>query len=183
MERVEVQLKTLMLAGLAGDAGAHRLLLATAAVRLRSYFAKRLGADSLDVEDLVQECLIAIHERRESYNPSLPFTVWLHAIARYKLVDHFRKQGVRKHVPLDDLDSLAGPDETSRSLSSLDVENLLSSLPPKHQQAIRLTRIHGYSVAEAAAMSGQSPSAIKIGVHRGMKRLAAKVLGKKVGHD
>lgn len=177
MKTVEVKLKALMLAGLAGDASAQRHLLSAASVRLRGYFNKRLGFGSPDVEDLVQECLIAIHQRRDSYNPSLPFTAWLHAIARYKLIDHYRRRGVRKHMPLDDVESIASADETAAVLSGIDVESLLDSLPPKHQQAIKLTKIDGYSVEEAAAISGQSPSGIKIGVHRGIKRLAARVRG------
>ncbi len=182
MKLVEVQLKALMLAGLAGDATAHRQPLSAAAARLRNYFGNRLGQDSADVEDLVQECLIAIHQRRDSYNPSLPFTAWLHAIARYKLIDHYRRCGVRKTVPLNDAEAFATSDEPA-ILSSVDVETLLVTLPAKHREAIRLTRIEGYSVAEAAAITGQSQSGIKIGVHRGMKRLAARVMGYDVGHD
>lgn len=166
-----------MLAGLAGDAAAHRQLLSAASVRLRSYFGRRLGPNMPDVEDLVQETLIAIHQRRDSYNPSLPFTAWLHTIACYKLVDHYRRSGVRAHVPLGDAGELAGADTSDAALASLDVERLLCDLPEKHRAAIRLTRIDGYSVAEAAEISGQSPSGIKIGVHRGMKRLAARIKG------
>lgn len=167
----------LMLAGLTGDAAAYGHLLSAAAKRLRGYFAKRLGPDSADVEDLVQETLIAIHQRRDSYDPLLPFTAWLHAIARYKLVDHYRRLGVRKQVALDDMEELAAEDGIEPLLSAQDVSRLLAGLPEKHRTAILLTRVEGYSVAEAASMTGQSASSIKIGVHRGMKRLMARVRG------
>ena len=176
---VEMQLKVLMLAGLAGDAKAHQQLLVAAAARLRSYFGRRLGADASDLEDLVQDTLIAIHERRESYNPALPFTAWLHAIAKYKLVDHYRRAGVRRHVGLDDIEELTTSDGFEPVLASLDIEQLLAELPSKHRQAIRLTRIEGFSVEEASQRTDQSPSTIKIGVHRGLKKLVARVRGDK----
>ncbi len=66
-----MQLKVLMLAGLSGDAEAHRQLLAAAASRLRSYFGRRIGSDAADVEDLVQETLIAIHSFTKSLALSL----------------------------------------------------------------------------------------------------------------
>lgn len=177
MESVEAQLKMLMLAGLAGDAAAHQRLLSVAAARLRGYFRRQLGAAAPDVEDLVQESLIAIHRRRDSYDPSLPFTPWLYAIARYKLMDHYRRQGVRRQVALDDITQLAATDELEPALAASDLDRLLASLPEKHRTAIQLTRIKGYTVVEASALTGQSPSGIKIGVHRGMKRLIASVRG------
>ena len=180
VDSVEVQLKVLMLAGLAGDARAHQRLLSAAAVRLRIYFGRRLGPEAPDVEDLVQETLIAIHQRRDSFNPALPFTAWLYAIARYKLVDHFRRNGIRRHVPLDDIEEPAAADDVGPALAATDVDRLLAELPRKHRAAIRLTRIEGYSVEEASELTGQSPSGIKIGVHRGLKKLTMRVRG---GHD
>lgn len=177
MDSVEVQLKVLMLAGLAGDAKAHQRLLSAAAGRLRIYFGRRLGPDAPDVEDLVQETLIAIHQRRDSFNPALPFTAWLYAIARYKIVDHYRRSGIRAHVPLDNIEEPAATDEIGPALAASDVDRLLAELPEKQRSAIQLTRIEGYSVAEASEMTGQSPSGIKIGVHRGLKRLTMRVRG------
>ena len=177
VDSVEVQLKVLMLAGLGGDAQAHELLLRAVAVRLRFYFARRIGRDSPDVEDLVQETLIAIHRRRESFDPALPFTSWMHAIARYKLIDHYRRIGRRGHLPLDEIDEPAASDVIGPALAAADVDKLLAGLSEKHQAAIRLTRLEGFSVDEASRMTGQSPSAIKIGVHRGLKRLAERVRG------
>jgi RNA polymerase sigma-70 factor, ECF subfamily len=167
----------LMIAGLAGDAAAYRQLLASAAERLRRYFARRLGGDAADIEDLVQETLMAIHQRRDSYNRALPFTSWLHAIARYKLVDHYRRRGVRKSVPIDDFQDLVADDTVEPALAAFDVETLLAGLPERQQAAIRLTRVEGYSIAEASQISGQTEGAIKIGVHRGIRKLAGLVRG------
>lgn len=177
MEEVETKLRMLMTAGLAGDAAAYRQLLSSSAERLRRYFSRRLGLGCADIEDLVQETLMAIHQRRDSYNRSLPFTSWLHTIARYKLVDHYRRRGGKTFVPVEDYQDFLADDLVEPVLAAYDVEALLHGLPEKQRTAIRLTRIEGYSVAEASERSGQSEAAIKVGVHRGIKRLAALVRG------
>lgn len=163
-----------MLAGLAGNAAAHERLLKASAQRLTSYFGQRLGNDHSELEDLVQETLIAIHRRRGSYDPALPFTAWLHAIARYKLIDFYRRHGLRKQIPIDDVDEPAD-DRLEACLAAADVERLLKELPKKLRQAIRLTRIEGRSIAETAEVTGQSPSGVKVSVHRGIKQLMARV--------
>jgi RNA polymerase sigma-70 factor (ECF subfamily) len=166
----------LMVAGMAGDGRAYQALLTLAAERLRRYFARRLAGGEADVEDLVQETLIAVHNKRASYSPALPFTAWLHGIARYRLIDHFRREGRRVTVPLDDFDAAA--DETSDAvLAAIDVDALLEQLPAKQAAAIRLTRLEGLSTREAAERSGQSEPAVKVNVHRGLGRLMAKFGG------
>lgn len=168
-----------MLAGLAGDRQAYACLLEFTSQRLRLFFGKRLGSDARDLEDLVQETLIAIHDRRASYDSRLPFTAWLHAIAKHKLVDHYRRAKVRSAVPLDGIDEPVAADAFGPALARLDLEALLSTLPARQRDAIRLTRIEGVSVAEAAGRAGQSESNIKVSVHRGLKRLIAHVQGLK----
>ena len=81
----EAQYRDWMLAALMGDAQAYRRLLEGLTRHLRSYYARRL--DTAAAEDAVQETLIAIHTRRASYDPALPFTAWVYGIARYKLID------------------------------------------------------------------------------------------------
>ena len=163
-----------MIAGLAGDAAAYRQLLSSSADRLKRYYCRRLGRDSGDIEDLVQETLMAIHQRRDSYNQSLPFTSWLHSIARYKLVDHYRRQGARSFAPVGDF---VADDTIEPALAAYDVETLLAGLSERQRTAIRLTRIEGFSVAEAAEMSSQTEAAIKIGVHRGIRKLTGLMKG------
>lgn len=177
MEEVETKLRMLMIAGLAGDADAYRQLLSSAAERLRRYFSRRLGSDAADIEDLVQETLMAIHQRRDSYDRSLPFTSWLHTIARYKLVDHYRRRGVRNSVPIEDFQDFVAGDSIEPALAAYDVETLLAGLSDRQRAAIRLTRIEGHSIAEAAQISGQTEAAVKVGVHRGIRKLAALVKG------
>ena len=61
----------------------------------------------------------------------------------------------------------------------LDVDGLLATLPVKQARAIRATRLHGASIAEAARAQGIGESDVKVSVHRGLKSLAARIAGQK----
>jgi RNA polymerase sigma-70 factor (ECF subfamily) len=174
----ESRLKQLMLSSLGGDAGAYGVLLSELSVRLRTYYRRRLAHAESDTEDLVQETLIAMHERRMSFDRAQPLTAWVYAIARYKLVDHLRRQRVRVALPVDECDELFAPDEVEQSSASRDVEHLLSTLPEPVSEAIRLTKIEGLSIEEAAGRTGKSVTATKVGIHRGLLRLTRRMVGK-----
>jgi RNA polymerase sigma-70 factor (ECF subfamily) len=167
-----------MLEGLDGDAVAHAALLRALAPLLRSFYRRRLrGADD-DAEDLVQETLIAVHTRRASYDRERPFTAWLYAIARYRMIDHFRRQ--RLSVPIEDVETiLVAEGFEDASNAGMDVDQLLSSLPPKQARAIRDTHIDGLSVAEAASKRNIGESDVKVSVHRGLKALTARIRGER----
>ena len=174
MRASEAELRTLMIGGLGGDAAAQRALLRALAPVLRAFFARRLRGADEDVEDLVQDSLIAIHTRRATYDPARPFTAWAYAVARYKMIDHFRRR--KQGVPLDDVaDLLTTGSFEEASGAQMDVDRLLHGLPTKQADAIRSTRIDGLSVAEAAARAGISESDVKISVHRGLKALAVRL--------
>ena len=174
---VELELRTLFLQALAGDETAYRLFLQRLAGHLRAYLGRRLFGWPDDVEDLVQECLLAIHNKRHTYEVAQPLSAWVHAIARHKLIDLLRARSVREalHEPLDEqADALfATSDEAARE-ARRDVLGLLGELPDKQRLPILHVKIEGLSVAETARRTGLSESAVKVGIHRGLKALARR---------
>jgi RNA polymerase sigma-70 factor (ECF subfamily) len=177
MSRGEDRLRDLFTRGLAGDAKAYHVFLRDLSAHLRAFLRKRLAAMPDEVEDLVQESLIAVHNQRHTYDTELPLTAWVHAIAKYKLVDLLRRRAgrVRLNDPLDDeLDVLAAAD-TDAIDARRDVAKLLEQLPVRQRLPIVHVKLEGLSVVEAARLTGMSESAIKVGVHRGMKALAAMI--------
>lgn len=175
----ESVLKPLWLRAQSGDEAAYRHCLGLLASRLRAYLKRRLSAFPDEVEDLVQETLLALHLQRGTYDPALPVSAWAVAIARHKLVDLWRRRQRRDslHDAIDEVDEqllAADPDDGG---ARRDLETLLLDLPHAQRQAIVLTKLEGLSVAEAAARTGASESAIKVQVHRGLKRLASRVRG------
>ena len=132
----------------------------------------------------MQETLIAMHTRRATYDPNQPFTAWVYGIARYKLIDEYRRDKRRAAVPLDEAPELFAHDEAEAASARRDVEKLLAKLPEAKRKLIQATRIEGLSVAEAASASGMSESAVKVTVHRALKSLGEDVSsGRKEGGD
>lgn len=176
MRADEDALRGLMIGGLDGDAAAHAALLRLLVPLLRGFYRRRASGSDDDIEDLVQETLIAVHTRRATYDRERAFTAWLFAIARYKMVDHFRR--VRRLHPIDGLEELLVADDFEPAASArLDVEDLLAALPSKQARMIRATRLHGLSIAEAAEADGIGESDVKVSVHRGLKALVARIQG------
>jgi len=168
----EAQLCAWLLAGLQGDADSQRRFLMGAAGLLRAYFRNRLRQAPEDAEDLVQETLVALHTRSNTYDASYPVTAWLYAIARYRLIDHLRRQRRRgPHQSIDEIEIGSLDAETEASDARRDVTTLLDKLPVKQQTAIRLVKLEDKSIKEAAQITGFSESDIKISIHRGLKSL------------
>jgi RNA polymerase sigma factor (sigma-70 family) len=172
----EARLKPMMLAALAGDQRAYRALLAELRTHLVRYYARRLNNPAA-ADDLVQETLMAIHTRRLTYDVTQPFTAWLHAIARYKLIDHFRRSKLRQTLPLEDDAAIFTADDAGAATARMDVDTVLATLPDRPATLIRQVKLEGSSIAEAAGRAGMSETAAKVAIHRGLKALAARFTG------
>lgn len=171
MNADEQTLARLMAQAQRGDRAAYRSLLELVSPLLGRFFRRRVSDSALD--DLVQETLMALHRKRDSWDESRPFLPWLSAIARYRWVDH-----LRRHYALaeQELDVSHGVDSGEAAMiARFGCDQLLAQLPVPQAEAIRVTRIEGLSTTEAAARLGQSESLIKVNVHRGLKKLAALV--------
>lgn len=173
----ETRLHMAFVQGCKGDAVAYRQFLQGATVHLRAFLRRRLQGWPDMVEDLVQESLLAIHNQRFTYDPAAPLTSWMHAIARYKLVDWLRRHGRREALdtPIDDADVLPGAADSEAGTAGRDLAVLLATLPDKQRQAIVATRLDGLSVREAAHLLGLSEADVKVSVHRGLKMLSLKL--------
>jgi RNA polymerase sigma-70 factor (ECF subfamily) len=175
----EARLAPLWAAARAGDDSAYRDALTLIADRLRAYYRARMGGLPDDVEDMVQETLLAIHLKRGTHDPSLPVSNWLHAVARYRLTDLYRRRGRRGPPPdpLDDADAVApeGAEETAARMARRDLGRLLGTLPEPQRRAIELVKVEGLSTEEAAGQMGITVTALKVRVHRGLQRLMAAV--------
>jgi RNA polymerase sigma factor (sigma-70 family) len=164
----DASLARLMAMVQAGDADAYRTVLAECQRWLTRYFSGRIAP--VMVDDLVQDTLISLHRKRASYDPTRPFLPWLAAIARYRWIDQLRRSYRADETALpDDLATEGSGQEIAAKIS---IERLLALLPRGQAQAIRLVKIDGHSVADAAVLSGQSEPLIKVNIHRGLKKLA-----------
>jgi len=177
----ETQLRALLIGGLGGDEAAYHAFLKDLSRHLRGFLRARLARLPDDVEDLVQETLLAVHNQRHTYDPGQPLTAWIHAIARYKLVDLLRRRAGREMLndPLDDELAVFAVSDTDAADARLDLGKLLEQLPDRQRLPIVHMKLEGLSVAEAARATGMSEAAVKVGVHRGLKALAALIRNKR----
>lgn len=174
----EAPLRELLVAAQRGDSAAYARFLRELSPLLRGFFRRRMFNLQDDIEDLVQETLLAVHNKRHTYDAQQPATAWLYAIARYKLVDLLRARAGRDalHEPLDeDSAELLTEAEPQAEEARRDLGVLLRELPDKQRLPIEFVKLQGLSVREAAQRTGLSESAVKIGVHRGLKLLAARI--------
>ncbi len=172
----EVRLAPVWQRAQAGDEAAYREALQRIAARLRAYLRRRMQSLPDELEDLVQETLLAVHLQRGTCDRALPVSAWVLAIARHKLIDLWRRRGRRDalHDPWDDVDETQLATSDDEAPARRDLAQLMQSLPEAQRVAITLTKIEGLSVAEASTRTGVSVSAIKVQVHRGLKRLAER---------
>lgn len=161
-----------MAQGLQGNRIAYHRLLSEISISLARYFAVRLPASMVD--DAVQDVLVSVHFKRHTYDPKRPFKPWLTAIARYKWIDRLRAIQRSRLEPLDEHD-VSVADHGSTVASGIDLERLLGTLKPAQAGVIRLVKLQGFTIDEASKLTGQSPSLVKVNIHRGLARLSRAV--------
>lgn len=163
--------RLLMAAAQAGDQESYRQLLTAIEPWLRNYYARRLPPAA--VADAAQDAMIAVHQKRHTYDPERPFRPWLAAIARYKWIDRLRSMG---REPAEELVDEHGVDSHEAAVTSAIVlDELLARLKPAQSSVIRLVKIQGLSIEEAASLTGQSAALVKVNIHRGLARLQRDV--------
>ena len=177
MTASEDRLRPLLARGLGGDAAAYHAFLQNLSAHLRSFLRRRLARMPDEVEDLVQETLLAVHNQRHTFDPGQPLTPWLHAIARYKLIDYLRRRsrGDLTTEPLDDDLEVLSTADADAAEARRDLRKLLNTLPERQRRPIVCVKVEGLSVAETARLTGMSVSAVKVAIHRGLKVLAARI--------
>ena len=163
-----------------GDAAVYECLLGEIAEVLRRLIRgrlARLGWAAHETEDLVQEILIGLHTKRHTWDEGRPFLPWLHAIARYKLMDASRRlrreARYRTDVTPEQWATLfeAPAEDFDRAL--VDLDRHVNGLPAGQRAVVRALAIDGASVGATAQKLRTSEGAIRVTLHRALRRLAA----------
>ena len=156
-----------MVAAQSGDQAAYESLLSELAPAIRSYLMASFGAYHL-IDDCVQECLLATHQGRHSYNAAFPFKPWFYAVVRNKTIDVLRR------TPLEEDEAQTEAPAKLEDLSmAIDGSRLLSALSGNLREAVLLTKFVGLSTRECALHLNISESLVKVRVFRGIRKLRA----------
>lgn len=156
-----------MRAALKGDQNAYRLLLTDLRPWLTAYFGKRIHRNA--VEDLVQDTLMTLHAKRQTFDPDYPFGPWIAAVARHRWIDYMRK--TLKYIETEVDENLSRDDLTRDECAKHDIKTLLNLIPPAQAEVIEMIKLKEMSVEDVSKKTGHSPSSVKIMVHRGMKKM------------
>lgn len=173
----EREWSALLRAANAGDGRAYARFLHAVTPVLRGIVRARARAvDRTLHEEILQEALIAIHAKRHTWDQAAPLLPWLYAVTRYKVIDAFRRQGARVDLPLEDFaEVLAAP---SRDLTAAhDVEALLARLDPRSASVVRAVSLGGEAADEVGRRLKLSEGAVRVVLHRAMRRLARLAKG------
>jgi RNA polymerase sigma-70 factor (ECF subfamily) len=167
----DAELARLLNAALGGDDHAYAEFLRQAAGLVRRFAQRRMTHGGLDPEDVVQETLLAVHLKRHTWRRDAAVGPWLYAIARFKMIDAFRRANRRLEIPVgDDFDAAAPePEETA---SEREIDRALASLPPREQSVVSAISVDGRSIAETAGALGMTEGAVRVALHRGLARIA-----------
>jgi RNA polymerase sigma-70 factor (ECF subfamily) len=169
-------LSALMRLARQGDDEAYRRFLGLVAIRLRTVVRRglaRTGRGTEESEDIVQEALLAMHLKRDTWDEARPIEPWLRAIARHKLADHLRRRGWRDHVDIDDCIDAPELAVDSAAPAAVDSQRLLASLPERQRAIVQGISLEGRSAADVASRLGMSEGAVRVALHRALKALAA----------
>ncbi len=136
-----------------------------------------MGFGTSETEDIVQEVLIAIHAKRHTWDETRPILPWVGAIVRYKALDAVRRL-VRERqryaiTPVEDWADLLPELGQDQGRFTSDAERALEALPSREAGVVRAIAIEGVSASETAARFGIKEGAVRVALHRGLRRLAA----------
>jgi RNA polymerase sigma-70 factor (ECF subfamily) len=161
---------------LAGDEAAYERFLAAVVPHLRILARRRAAEAGLptgEAEDIVQETLIAIHLKRGTWDPTRPIGPWISTIVRNKMIDALRRRGRRSTVPIEDvIETLEAP-APAEAIGERDLDRLLAGLKSQQLAVVRSISLGGMSVRETALKLSMSETAVRVTLHRALKKLAS----------
>lgn len=167
-----------MIAAQAGDRGAYNRLLTEVGDRVRRFAKRRLARSGFaldEVEDIVQEALVAVHTKRDTWDASRPIAPWVDAIIRYKTLDALRRLGrnAAKTEVFDPAEQdVAAPPSGDPARYIGDLDRHLGALPRRERGVVAALGLEGLSAAKCAERLGITEIAVRVAFHRGLNRLA-----------
>ncbi|PDQ21050.1 RNA polymerase subunit sigma [Mesorhizobium sanjuanii] len=169
----EAEFSRLLRAAIGGDERAYADFLHRAAALVRGFVRRKIVKGGVDPEDVVQETLLAIHVKRHTWRQDAPVLPWVYAIARFKLIDAFRRRGRRVEIEIDEIaETFAEPE--AEMVSERDINRALDGLPPAQRSVVSSVSVEGRSIGETAAKFGISETAVRVSLHRGLAAIAKR---------
>lgn len=173
MTNREQSWESLMRAANRGDQRAYASLLGAIAPVVRGIVRARGAALGFEqCEDIVQDVLLTIHLKRQTWREDQPLRPWLYAVTRHKVIDAFRARGNRVDLPVEDFAEVLPAPTADDPLEARDMERVIGQLDPRAAAIVGAIGIDGDSVAQTGDRLGMTEGAVRVALHRAFKRLA-----------
>lgn len=162
----------LMALAQAGDREAYTQLLRAIVPAIRGRVRKQI-ADSVLVDDVIQDVLLTVHRVRHTYDPAHPFLPWLMAIVQARSVDALRRRGRYQQRETDEEKAydVATVENSDNKEREEELALILDQLPSRQRQIVEHIHLQEMSLAEAAAYHNLSIAAVKSLLHRALTTL------------
>ena len=179
---IETELSTLMQAALNGDTGKYQDFLKEAVHPIRAQIARVMPFGiSADRDDIVQDVLFAIHQKKQTWRMDQPILPWIRAITKYRTIDYLHRIERQPTTALDHhADHLVA--DTPDLIETIDLTNMVHRLKGKTRQVLESIGLNGKDISSTALVLNISENAIRIAFHRGLKKLTLLCQHKKKGH-
>lgn len=169
-QTTETTLSKLIVQAQAGQKDAYREFLRL----LYPYIEKKLSRkvfDKDDLHDVTQEVILSIHKSLATYDPKYPIGAWLHTICQRRLVDYIRKiSKIAENITSEEYD-VTNHIGAANIYSEREHYELLDELSPSYKEVIILTKVQGFSTAEAAEKLGIKENALRTRLSRAFREL------------
>lgn len=169
----------------AGDRRAYAALLREAVPFLRIRARARWPrASAADIEDMVQDTLLALHQSLALYDPARPVAPFLVGILKLRGADTLRRRfrHAARESPIDDVpvtfSGLATKETQEAASEQAKVMDVIAGMSARDQQVLEALKVRELSLREASREIGMSTGALKVASHRAMMRLRQAVTGK-----
>lgn len=165
-----------------GDSKALESLLIRREKWLWNVAKKAIRNESL-AEEALQEALVLIWKNAHTFRGESQVSTWMYQIVSRACIDTLRKEQIRAHTSLNELeqfDDIGGTSTFESALvDSLAVHAALLEIEPEHKEVIVLLDLEGMSVQEASQTLGIPLGTVKSRVARGresLKQVLIKIL-------
>jgi RNA polymerase sigma-70 factor (ECF subfamily) len=125
------------------------------------------GCARTAAEDLLQQTFLHMHRARNRYHSGQDVAPWAFSIARRLCVDHWRRQQRERADSWQIACERCDPEvQAIAAEAATQLTRAIAQLPAAQRGAFELVRLHGLSLAEAAASLGTSVTGVKLRLHR-----------------
>ena len=132
--------------------------------------AQRITLDSLEAEDVVEDTLVRVWERRRTLSEVENLEVYCTTICRNLALDRAERKDAQ-HTALDDSLNATADAQLEADERLKWVRRSFEKLPEKQRTALQLRDIDGHTYQEVATAMNISESDVKVTLHRARQTL------------